>query len=133
MTEPKDNRKLASPMSPHVAQMLMGGLVPPALTSLRRALGISAAYDWRLHVEEIERGESMWELLDLDSTSHGFVLALRDGRRCYLQYVMSPGDDDDIVEDVETLPMGDERYPDLKGGGICWNDNVKKLNQLLRD
>jgi hypothetical protein len=133
MTEPKDNRNLASPTSRRVAQMLMGGLVPPALTSLRRALGISAAYDWRLDVEEIERVESMWELLDLDSTSHGFVLALEDGRRCYLQYVMAPGNDGDIVEDVETLPMGDERYPDLKGGGICWDDDVKELNQLLED
>jgi hypothetical protein len=133
MTEPKKDRDLVSPLNEGLARLLMGGLVPPALTSLRRALGISAAYDWRLDLEDIDRVESMWELLDLDSTSHGFVIALEDGRRCYLQYVMAPGDNDDIVEDVETLPMGDERYPDLKGGGICWSDDVRNLNQLLKE
>ena len=75
----------------------------------------------------------MWELLDLDSTSHGFVLALHDGRRCYLQYVMAPDGDDDISEDVALLPMKDERYPQLKGGELSWADDVERLNELLQD
>ena len=108
--------------------------IPPALMSLHRAVDISGAHNWRLNLADIDRIEAMWELLDLDSTSHGFVLSLCHGSRCYLQYVMAPNNDGEPVEDVEFLPMENERYPDLRGGGIIqWDDDVHELNLLLKD
>jgi hypothetical protein len=38
--------------------------------------------------------EPRWKVLDLDSSSHGFVLQLRDGRRLYLERLIYLGDDD---------------------------------------
>jgi hypothetical protein len=133
MTKPKDTADLTPPISAAVSRVVLKALVPPALTSLHRALFLSTAYHWKLDLEDVERVESMWELLDLDSTSHGFVLALHDGRRFYLQYVMAPGGDDDVSEDVTLLPMKDERYPQLKGGELPWEDDVERLNELLQD
>ena len=71
-------------------------------------------------------------MLEDDSTAHGFVLALRDGRRCYLQYI-AVYEDDDVTEEVQTLPMDDERYPSFNVGGIDWDDEVGDLNRLLKN
>lgn len=133
MKKPTNRSDLSPRIGRGMWRVLKRASVPPALTSLHCALDISTAHNWRLDLADIDRVESMWELLDLDSTAHGFVLALRTGRRCYLQYVMAPGDNDEPVEDVEFLPMDNERYPDLRGGGIWWNDDVHELNSLLRD
>ena len=131
MTKPKDRSDISPAIAPGMARLIMKAMIPPALTSLHCALELSEPHDWRLDLEDIERIEAVWELLDLDSSSHGFVLSLRDGRRCYLQYVMAPGDDGEPVEDVEFLPMKNEQYPDLRGGGIRWDDEVQDLNSLL--
>lgn len=109
MTKPTDRSDLFPLVSEAMSRLVLKALVPPALTSLHRALHLSRAHNWRLDLEDIDRVESMWELLDLDPTSHGFVLSLRAGRRCYLQYVMAPGDNDEPVEEVEFLPMDNER------------------------
>jgi hypothetical protein len=63
------------------------------------------------------------------ATAHGFVLSLRDGRRCYLHDV-TPAEGDETFEEVEILPMRHERCPYLRGGGILWCDDP--LNRLLR-
>jgi hypothetical protein len=128
MTTPKDT---LSPPTRWATAHVMSAVIPPALTSLLRAVEISAAENWRLELIDIEHIEAMWEMLDADSMAHGFVLSLRDGRRCYLQHVIAP-EGDETVEDVEILPMRDERYPDLKGGGIMWCSDVDHLNRLLR-
>lgn len=133
MTKPIDRSDLSRPTDRAMWRVLMKASIPPALTSLHRALDISAAHNWRIDLGDIERVEAVWELLDLDSSSHGFVLSLRSGRRCYLQYVMAPGDTDEPVEEVEFLPMDNERYPDLRGGDLLWDDDVHELNLLLKD
>src|SRR5690349_20558134 len=80
----------------------------PPLQSLIRAIELAAEERWELALVDIERVEAMWEMLDAFSTAHGFVLALTGGRRAYLQYVS-----DEDAEEVEILPMGDERFPVL--------------------
>ena len=56
-----------------------------------------------------------------------FVLALTGGRRAYLQYVS-----DEEAEEVEILPMGDERFPALGSGGFEWTDAVGDVNRFLK-
>ena len=106
--------------------------VPLAMSSLMRACGIAGAERGGPAMIDIARVESVWELIDDESTAHGFVLALRDDRRVYLQYVMTFDEEDGLTEDVQTLPMGAERYPDLEGGGVAWDDDsASELNGLL--
>ena len=99
----------------------------PPLQSLIRAVELGAEERWELALIDIERVEAMWEMLDAFSTAHGFVLALNGGRRAYLQYVS-----DEEAEEVEILPMGDERYPVLGSGGFKWTDDVSGLNLFLK-
>jgi hypothetical protein len=55
------------------------------------------------------------------------VLALTGGRRAYLQYIS-----DNDWEDVQLLPMSDERYPSLRESRIAWTDRVGDLNRFLK-
>jgi hypothetical protein len=65
------------------------------------------------------------------STAHGFVVALRDGRRVYLQLVVDEHGEDEAGVELQILPMTGERYPELKGGGFVWSDETRQLNELL--
>ena len=78
MTKPTDRPDLPPPTSAATWRVMAMASIPPALISLHRAVDISTHHNWRLDLEEIDRVEAMWELLDLDSTSHGFVLSLRE-------------------------------------------------------
>ena len=139
MADRNDKPALMPPSTFKLVKVLQNSATSVAANSLRRALAISIEFDWSFDLDKVERVEALWELLDGDATSHGFVLRLRDGRRCYLQYVMAPGfaEDDEtgteeeVVEDIEMLPMRDERHPHLRGGGIRWNDEVDELNRSL--
>jgi hypothetical protein len=105
--------------------------VPAAFTSLHRALTIAQAEGWGFGPLDVERVESVWETTDPDSMAHGFVLSMRSGRRRYLQYVVAH-EGTKIEEEVEQLPMGEERYPDLKtGGGVWQDDRAVALNRIL--
>jgi hypothetical protein len=101
--------------------------VTPSLDSFLRAVAFCDAEGWNLDLLDIERVEAIWEVLDCDSTSHGFVLALTGGRRAYLQYIS-----DNDWDDVQLLPMSDERYPSLGGSRIAWTDRVGDLNRFLK-
>jgi hypothetical protein len=106
--------------------------VPPAHVSLMRGLDMAEDDGRGFGLLDVERAEAVWELLEGDSTAHGFVLVLRGGRRVYLQYVASYSDGE-MDEEITTLSMGgDERYPPIQGGGIVWTDAVDRLNGLLR-
>jgi hypothetical protein len=94
-------------------------------------LELAAIEELGLNRLDVARVEAVWQMLDDDSTAHGFVLARRDGRRCYLQYI-AVYDGDDTTEEVLTLPMNDERYPRFNSnGGIVWDDEVDDLNRLI--
>jgi hypothetical protein len=134
MTEPKTHPVLSPPVHRPISlrtALLAWSSLPRAMSALMRACEVGRAERVGPALLEVDRVESAWELIDDASTAHGFVLALRDGRRCYLQYVMT-ADAGAIDEDVVALPMRDERYPDLKGGGVVWDDRgAAGLNSLL--
>lgn len=109
---------------------LLSNPLAPNLGSLLRALELAPDFGLGLDRLDVARVEAQWEMLEDGSTAHGFVLALRDGRRCYLQYIAAY-EDDEVTEEVETLPMGGERYPSFGGGGVVWDDEVEDLNRLL--
>jgi hypothetical protein len=87
--------------------------------------------------EDVLRVEALWELLDANFVTYGYVVALRDGRRTYLQYDFGEwpredGDGVEVIEKVEVLPMGDERYPSLQGiDRLGWSDDVHDINRHL--
>src|ERR1700760_1095948 len=90
--------------------LLLSNPLSPSLSSLLRGLELTAMEGLGLDRLDVARVESVWQMLEDDSTAHGFVLARRDSRRCYLQYI-AVYDGDDTTEEVLTLPMNDERYP----------------------
>jgi hypothetical protein len=123
----------ANPSPPErlATRLFLANPLPPRLTSLLRALELAPIHGLGVDRLDVERVEALWEMLEVDSTAHGFVLARRDGRRCYLQYIAAY-DEDDVTEDVLTLPMGGERYPRFNSsGGVVWDDEVEDLNRLL--
>jgi len=124
-----DDAVPSPPLSLAAARLALNPL-PLSVTSLLRALKLASLHGWGFGAVDVARVEASWEQLDDSSTAHGFVLALRDGTRRYLQYIATyDGDGGD--EDVQTLPMGDERYPPIEGGSIDWNDEVGDLSRLF--
>lgn len=127
MRQPTEPHSLSHlPSSRHAASISLG-FMTPSLQSLIRAIELGAEERWELALIDIERVEAVWEMLDAFSTSHGFVLALTGSRRAYLQYVS-----DEEAEEVEILPMGDERFPALGSGDFEWTDHVGDLNRFLK-
>jgi hypothetical protein len=122
------------PLPPTIwtAWRLTANILPARLRSLLRALELAATEGWGFGPRDVARVEAYWEMLEDDSIAHGFVLTLRAGRRIYLQYIAAY-EGDDVDEDVQTLPMRDERYPLIDGGGICWEGDTEDLTRLLVD
>jgi hypothetical protein len=128
MSKPDEDSNFAAPLAGFDrASSITLAFMTPSLQSLIRAVELGAEERWELALVDIECVEAMWEMCDAYSTSHGFVLGLTDGRRAYLQYVS-----DEDVEEVEILPMGDERFPVLGSSGFEWSDAVGDLNRFLR-
>lgn len=100
-----------------------------------RALELTPGKADGFHREDVQGVESAWEIVDGDWISCGYVVALRSGRRVYLRYDFGEhlrGDDSiELVEKVELLPMGAERYPHPPGLGIAWDDDVGHINEHL--
>jgi hypothetical protein len=125
-----DDDAVPSPPFSLAAARLAWNPLPLSVMSLLRALKLASLNGWGFEAIDVARVEASWELLDDSSTAHGFVLAFRDGTRRYLQYIVTyDGDDGD--EDVLTLPMRDERYPPIEGGGIDWHDDAGDLSRLF--
>lgn len=90
---------------------------------LNALLLVAAREDDGFGVHEIARIEEAWQIVDADIASHGFVLALDDGRRVYLEYTHDSLSEDaqEEINLVELAP-GMER-PDLSeggAGGVHW-------------
>ena len=107
------------------------GVLTPAMQALLDATDCAAHEDNGFALNDVDRVESYWEMLDSLSTAHGFVLALRDGRRVYLQLVVDEYGEDEAGVELQILPMRGERYPELKGGGFVWDDDTRQLNGVL--
>lgn len=88
---------------------------------LNAMLFVAEREDDGFGLHEIVRVEEAWEIVDADIASHGFILALEDGRRVYLEYTLDhfEGCAQEEIDLVELAP-GMER-PDLsEGGGVNW-------------
>lgn len=105
--------------------------VPAAMEALLDAVALASEAKYGFDLLDVERVEAFWEMLDVVADAHGFVLALRDSRRLYLQLV-SAHDDHEPIDDLEMLPMSDERYPQIQGGDIVWSDEVAEINRFLK-
>jgi hypothetical protein len=116
--------------APHPLRFFQFSPVPPAMYALLDAVTFASKEGYGFDLVDVARVEAFWEMLDDVADGHGFVLSLRDGRRLYLQLV-SARDDDEPIDELEMLPMGDERYPQMEGGGIAWCDEVGEINRLL--
>jgi hypothetical protein len=100
-----------------------------------RALEIAPARPSGFGRDEVERVEAAWEAIHGDWISCGYIVALRSGRRAYLQYDfgehLREDDSVELVEQVDLLPIAAERAPRLQGGGIKWTDEVQHINDHL--
>jgi hypothetical protein len=123
--------KKSEPMGRGALPLQLWSVIPTELAALMDAVESAGEEGSGFDLLDIERVEAFWQMLDAFSTAHGFVLTLRGGSRIYLQLVTAT-DDEKPIEEIEVLPMTDERYPDLRGGGIVWNDEVEELNRFLK-
>jgi len=128
ITSASDDSKPASVAAP--LRFFEFSPVPPAMYALLDAVTFASKEGYGFDLVDVARVEAFWEMLDDVADAHGFVLSLRDGRRLYLQLV-SARDDDEPIDELEMLPMDDERYPQIEGGGIGWCDEVGEINRLL--
>jgi hypothetical protein len=124
------NKKI-EPMGRGRPPLQLWSVIPTELAALMDAVESAGEEGSGFDLLDIERVEAFWQMLDAFATAHGFVLSLRGGSRVYLQYITA-SDDDKPVEEIEVLPMSGERYPDLRGGGIVWIDEVEELNRFLK-
>jgi hypothetical protein len=111
-------------------------LLPADLQHFLNAMLIAAEAEGGFGLDDVARVEEAWEIADAVITSHGYVVALADGRRVYLEYTT----DDTVGEmteeiDIEPLAPGMER-PDLAetGRGVyCYRpDHISLYLQRLR-
>jgi len=121
----------SEPMGRCRLPLQLWSVVPTELAALMDAVESAAEEGSGFDLLDIDRVEAFWQMVEMFSTAHGFVLSLRGGSRVYLQYITAT-DDEKPIEEVQVLPMADERYPDLKGGGIGWVENVGELNRFLK-
>jgi hypothetical protein len=68
----------------------------------------------------------------MDFVIYGYMVALRDGRRTYLEYSLDeqPGES---AEKILILPVPEgRRFPELRGlDPTSWSDDVANLNEGL--
>lgn len=86
---------------------------------------------------EVIRVEEAWEIIDANTISHGFIVALASGRRAYFEYTVdhSAGERQEKL-DIQTLAGGMQR-PDLgkTGQSVFWYgaDHITLQLVELRD
>jgi hypothetical protein len=93
------------------------------LTAFRRALELGAVPDrgFGVSVDDIALVESAWQVLDTIVSSHGWVLALKSGRRLHLEYTIDRTRRG-APEELEIAVLRPEQScPTLEDDtGICW-------------
>jgi hypothetical protein len=116
---------------------------PPQVAGRRRVDGVYElghalhVLDGEVHsfaASDIERVERFWTFGDMHTSSAGFVLCLRDGRRAYLdfQHWHAFEQDEDFRIDTEFLDGGTLptfASPDEPLGG--WSDETTHLNKVF--
>ena len=93
------------------------------LATFLRALKLGAVPEngYGVAIDDIALVESAYRILDTVATSHGWVLALKDGRRLYLEYTLDStrrGSPEEL--EIATL-RPEQSVPALKSGtGVDW-------------
>ena len=85
--------------------------------------------------DDIERVESFWTFGDLHESAAGFVLALRDGRRAYVDFMHWHAfeQNEDFRIEIEFL-QSDQPYPALSSPHLPpaeWSSDTGHLGKLL--
>lgn len=103
---------------------------PADVRAFLRALRL-AEEKLAVDIDGIALVEAAWEIADTIVSSNGWVLALDNGRRLYVEYMLDYSGDP-LAEEIEvrTLLPG-ETYPALKNeAGVLWY-RPDKINEHL--
>jgi hypothetical protein len=103
------------------------------LACFLRAAQLAPALEGDFALAKVSRVEAAWQVDDMDDASFGWVVALSDGRRFYLEYTMEDAEAGRPEEvQVSVLPDG-LTYPELdRGPGVHWytpdhiNDHLRR-------
>jgi hypothetical protein len=85
---------------------------------------------------DVERVERFWHSGDMHSSTAGFVLQLRDGRRVYVDFLHWHGfeQDEDFRVEVEFLEPG-QTLPSPRGPAqgrtVAWSTDAAHLDKML--
>jgi hypothetical protein len=98
---------------------------PPDLRAFLRALEVSGGREDGspgVDIDDIALVESAWQIPDTVVSSYGWVLALGDGRRVYLEYTLDDSGPDAVNEELEMRELQpDETDPVFHDdAGVFW-------------
>ena len=84
---------------------------------------------------DLERVERYWSFGDMHSSSAGFVLVLRDGRRAYVDFLHWHGfeQEEDFRIEVALMPEGETRPALASPPPAEWSSETSHLNRMLAD
>ena len=91
------------------------------LACFLRAVQLAPALDSEFALVKVSRVEAAWQIDDMDDTSFGWVVAMRDGRRLYLEYTMEDAEAGRPEEmQASVLPAGQTLSELERGAGVHW-------------
>jgi len=94
---------------------------PADLTVFLRALQLAGERALGIRAEDIALVEAAWSIPDTVVSSHGWVLALEDGRRVHLEYTLDDSRRGAPEELTLTQLRLDETYPAMENdAGVLW-------------
>ncbi len=103
---------------------------------LGHALDVLDADTHSFSRDDMEHVERFWSFSEMDSSSAGFVVALRDGRRAYIDFLHWHGfeQDEDFRITASFLASG-QAFPLPQGPSPWppsdWSDDTSHLDRLL--
>jgi hypothetical protein len=110
---------------------MTNGSQAPDLTAFLRAVFLAGEVALGLDTHDIELVEAAWSIPDAVASSHGWVLALKNGRRVYVEYTLDEGG----ARFAEELEMMDLRpgqtYPELEDNTRVFWYRPDNLNRHL--
>ncbi len=105
------------------------------LACFRRAAQLAPALDGEFALAKVISVEAAWQIDDLDDATFGWVVALGDGRRLYLEYTMEDPDAG-RPEEVQVSALADgQALPDLdRGADVQWYrpDHINNYLEQVR-
>jgi len=105
------------------------------LACFLRAAQLAPTMQSDFALAKVGRVEAAWQVDTLDDATFGWVVAIRDGRRFYLEYTMEDAEAGRPEEfQVSALPDG-RTYPELdRAPGVHWYtpDHINKHLGLVR-